>query len=99
MRVFQQNLDSCKRRWIRGTGAPAHGGGASRRGIVNEDSIDENGWAILDKLRPAHYCGQAYSGDNKFRFVASYETMEVDTVYDGLEASRVQLASLGSVGK
>ena len=36
-----RSLDSCKRRWIRGTGAPAHGGGASRRDIVNEDSIDE----------------------------------------------------------
>jgi len=62
---------------------------------VNEDCIDENGWAILDKLRPAHYCGQAYSGDNKFRFVASYEMLEVDTVYDGPEASRVQLDQAG----
>lgn len=54
---------------------------------VDADCIDEDGWAILDKLRPAHYCGQAYSGDNKFRFVASYQVMEVDTVYQGPEAS------------
>jgi hypothetical protein len=39
--------------------------------------------------------GQAYSGDNIFRFVASYEMMEVDTVYDGPEASRVQLDQAG----
>ena len=82
---------------VKGVGSVARASGswASRRGIVNEDSIDENGWAILDKLRPAHYCGQAYSGDNKFRFVASYEMMEVDTVYDGPEASRVQLDQAG----
>jgi hypothetical protein len=54
---------------------------------VDEDCIDENGRAILDKPRPAHSCGQAYSGDNKSSFVASYEMMEVETVYDGPEAS------------
>ena len=53
---------------------------------VDEDCIDANGCVLLDKLRPAHYCGQAYSGDNKYRFVASYEVMDVDTVYDGPEA-------------
>ena len=53
---------------------------------VNRDCIDENGWVILEKLRPAHYCGQAYSDDNKYRFVASYEVMDVDTVYDGPES-------------
>lgn len=54
---------------------------------VDEDGIDQYGWAILNKLRPAHYCGQAYSGDNKHRFVASYEMIEIDTVYDGPEAT------------
>jgi hypothetical protein len=54
---------------------------------VDKDCIDANGCVLLNKLRPAHYCGQAYSGDNKYRFVASYEVMDVDTVYDGPEAS------------
>jgi hypothetical protein len=54
---------------------------------VDADCIDENGWVDLDKLRPAHYCGQAYSGNHKLRFVASYQVMEVDTVYQGPEAS------------
>lgn len=54
---------------------------------VDADCIDENGWVVLDKLRPVHYCGQAYCGDHKFRFVASYQVMEVDTVYQGPEAS------------
>lgn len=54
---------------------------------VDADCIDENGWVDLDKLRPAHYCGQAYCGDHKLRFVASYQVMEVDTVYQGPEAS------------
>jgi hypothetical protein len=53
---------------------------------VNEDCIDANGRVLLDKLRPAHYCGQAYSENNKYRFVASYEVMDVDTVYDGPDA-------------
>jgi hypothetical protein len=46
---------------------------------VNEDCIDSNGRVLLDKLRPAHYCGQAYSGDNKYRFVASYEVMSTQS--------------------
>jgi Conserved protein/domain typically associated with flavoprotein oxygenases, DIM6/NTAB family len=28
-------------------------------GSVDEDCIDENGYAILDKLKPTHYCGRA----------------------------------------
>ena len=51
-------------------------------GSVDEDCIDKDGYAILEKLRPTHYCGRAF--DNKF--VASYEVMEVDMVYQGPEA-------------
>lgn len=51
-------------------------------GSVDEDCIDKDGYAILEKLRPTHYCGKAF--DNKF--VASYEVMEVDMVYQGPEA-------------
>ena len=49
---------------------------------VDEDCITDDGYAILEKLRPAHYCGRAF--DNKF--VASYEVMEVDMIYKGPEA-------------
>ena len=49
---------------------------------VDEDCITEDGYAILERLRPAHYCGRAF----KNRFVASYEVMEVGMVYDGPEA-------------
>lgn len=56
---------------------------------VNRDCVDKNGYVIFDRLRPSHYCGQAYSGDNRHRFVASYEVMEVETVYDGPEAKGV----------
>jgi flavin reductase (DIM6/NTAB) family NADH-FMN oxidoreductase RutF len=49
---------------------------------VDEDCIDKDGYAILEKLKPAHYCGRAF--DNKF--VASYEVMEVAMVYQGPEA-------------
>jgi flavin reductase (DIM6/NTAB) family NADH-FMN oxidoreductase RutF len=51
-------------------------------GSVDADCIDKDGYAILEKLRPTHYCGRAF--DNKF--VASYEVMEVDMIYDGPEA-------------
>ena len=49
---------------------------------VDEDCMDKNGYAILENLKPTHYCGRAF--DNKF--VASYEVMEVDMVYNGPEA-------------
>lgn len=53
---------------------------------VDKDCIDSEGYVIFEKLKPAHYCGQAYGRDNKHRFVASYDVMEVDTIYDGPEA-------------
>jgi flavin reductase (DIM6/NTAB) family NADH-FMN oxidoreductase RutF len=44
-------------------------------------SVDENGFIVWDKVRPAHYCGAPYGG----KFVAAYETMDVGLPYDGPE--------------
>jgi flavin reductase (DIM6/NTAB) family NADH-FMN oxidoreductase RutF len=44
---------------------------------VDEGYTDKNGYLIWEKLKPAHYCGHEY----KTKFVAAYETMEVDMVY------------------
>jgi flavin reductase (DIM6/NTAB) family NADH-FMN oxidoreductase RutF len=56
---------------------------------VDEDCVDPQGYALLDKLKPAHYCGKAfhnYKRKGTAMFVASYETMEVEMVYHGPEA-------------
>lgn len=46
---------------------------------VDEGCIDGNGYVVWDKLKPAHYCGNAY----KNGFVAAYQKMDVDMVYKG----------------
>ena len=48
---------------------------------VDADCLDSGGYVVWDRLRPAHYCGAPY--DNVF--VAAYQTMAVDTPYDGPE--------------
>jgi flavin reductase (DIM6/NTAB) family NADH-FMN oxidoreductase RutF len=45
---------------------------------VDEGYTDENGYIVWDKLKPAHYCGHEY----KSKFVAAYQTLEVDMVYN-----------------
>ncbi len=44
-------------------------------------TVDENGFILWDKVRPAHYCGAPYGG----KFVAAYETMDAALPYDGPE--------------
>ena len=44
---------------------------------VDEGCVDENGYVLWEKLKPAHYCGHEY----KTGFVAAYQKMEVDMVY------------------
>ncbi len=46
---------------------------------VDEGFTDENGYIIWDQLKPAHYCGHEY----KSKFVAAYQTMDVDMIYTG----------------
>ncbi len=48
---------------------------------ANADCVDEQGYIIWDRVRPAHYCGAPYGG----RFVAAYETMDAGLPYEGPE--------------
>jgi flavin reductase (DIM6/NTAB) family NADH-FMN oxidoreductase RutF len=51
---------------------------------VDEGCVDKNGYVVWDKLKPAHYSGHEY----KTKFVAAYQTMEVDMVYRDPVGSR-----------
>ena len=44
---------------------------------VDEGCVDENGYVLWEKLKPAHYCGHEY----KNGFVAAYQKMDVDMIY------------------
>src|SRR5437867_9888782 len=44
---------------------------------VDEGCVDENGYVVWEKLKPAHYCGHEY----KNGFVAAQEKMDVDMIY------------------
>src|SRR4029450_411354 len=44
---------------------------------VDGGCVDENGYIGRKKLKPAHYCGNAY----KNGFVAAYKKMDVDMIY------------------
>jgi flavin reductase (DIM6/NTAB) family NADH-FMN oxidoreductase RutF len=58
---------------------------------VSADCIDERGYVRWEKVKPAHYCGAPY----KSTFVAAYETMAVETPYDGPEARQFETDRLG----
>ena len=45
---------------------------------VDEDCIEPSGRIVWEKLKPAHYCGNAY----KNGFVAAYQPMWVDMIYN-----------------
>ena len=45
---------------------------------VDEGCVDAGGYVVWDRLKPAHYCGNAY----KNGFVAAYQTMQVDMIYN-----------------
>jgi flavin reductase (DIM6/NTAB) family NADH-FMN oxidoreductase RutF len=51
---------------------------------VDQGCVDEQGYLVWEELKPAHYCGHEY----RSKFVASYQTMEVDMVYNGPVGSR-----------
>jgi flavin reductase (DIM6/NTAB) family NADH-FMN oxidoreductase RutF len=48
---------------------------------IDSDCVDEHGYVVWDRLRPAHYCGAPYTN----RFVAAYQTIDVGLPYDGPE--------------
>lgn len=45
--------------------------------------VDDQGYILWDRVRPAHYCGAPYGG----KFVAAYETMDADVPYEGPEVA------------
>jgi len=51
---------------------------------VDADCVNEEGYLIWDRVKSAHYCGAPYGGG----FVAAYETMFVDMVYEGPEVAK-----------
>lgn len=46
---------------------------------VNNGYVDQEGYLLWEKFRPAHYCGHEY----KNKFVAAYQAMEIDMIYKG----------------
>jgi len=49
---------------------------------ADTDCIDESGYLIWERARPAHYCGWPYG----HTFVAAFKTLTVENRYRGLEA-------------
>ena len=49
---------------------------------ADADCIDDDGYLIWERMKPAHYCGAPY--DNLF--VAAYQTLAVGMEYEGPEA-------------
>jgi flavin reductase (DIM6/NTAB) family NADH-FMN oxidoreductase RutF len=57
---------------------------------VDKDCVDERGFIKWERIKPVHYCGSPYlkrdpRPPHKHMFVACYETIAVDTPYDGPE--------------
>lgn len=59
---------------------------------MDPDCVDARGYVVWDKVKPVVYCGapyQKYDGPPyKHWFVAAYETMSVETPYDGPEMKK-----------
>ena len=45
---------------------------------VDEGYVDEQGYLVWEKLKPAHYCGHEY----KTKFVGAYQPMHIDMIYN-----------------
>ncbi len=54
---------------------------------VDEGYVDENGYIVWDKLKPAHYCGHEY----KTKFVGAYQPMHIDMIYNDPVGSRAKI--------
>jgi flavin reductase (DIM6/NTAB) family NADH-FMN oxidoreductase RutF len=50
---------------------------------ANADCVNDEGYILWNRVRPAHYCGAPYGG----KFVAAYQTMDVGLPYDGPEVA------------
>jgi hypothetical protein len=45
---------------------------------VDEGCVDEQGYLVWEKLKPAHYCGHEY----KTKFVGAHQPMHIDMIYN-----------------
>jgi flavin reductase (DIM6/NTAB) family NADH-FMN oxidoreductase RutF len=59
---------------------------------VDSDCVDERGFVIWDRVKPVQYAGSPYQRyvdepPYKHVFLAAYESMAVETTYDGPEAA------------
>jgi flavin reductase (DIM6/NTAB) family NADH-FMN oxidoreductase RutF len=57
---------------------------------VDSDCVDERGYIVWERVKPAVFCGAPYlryhgGPPYKYMFAAAYETMTVDIPYDGPE--------------
>jgi flavin reductase (DIM6/NTAB) family NADH-FMN oxidoreductase RutF len=55
---------------------------------VDEGCVDEQGYLVWEKLKPAHYCGHEY----KTKFVGAYQPMHIDMIYNDPVGSRAKTA-------
>jgi len=53
---------------------------------VDEGYVDEQGYLVWEKLKPAHYCGHEY----KTKFVGVYQPMHIDMIYNDPVGSRAK---------
>jgi hypothetical protein len=52
-------------------------------------TVDADGFVIWDRVKSAHYCG----APDEDKFVAAYQTMQVDVPYEGPEVEAALLHS------
>ena len=53
---------------------------------VDSDCVDQKGYILWDRVKPAHYCGAPYGS----MFVPAYEATEVLIAYSGPEVDKFQ---------
>jgi flavin reductase (DIM6/NTAB) family NADH-FMN oxidoreductase RutF len=59
---------------------------------ADADCVDDKGYLVWERAKPAHYCGAPYRN----MFVSAYQTMAVATPYEGPEADTFQ-SELGAI--
>jgi flavin reductase (DIM6/NTAB) family NADH-FMN oxidoreductase RutF len=72
----------CKLEWVKDWGGLRRMVvGKVTAASVDDDCVDENGFVLWDRVKPAHFCGAPYHN----MFVAAYQTMSVEVPYEGPE--------------
>lgn len=71
----------CQVEWTKGWDGRLMVVGRVVAASVDADCVDQHGFVLWERVRPAHYCGAPYGG----MFVAACETMAVGLPYQGPE--------------